>query len=218
MIRVLVVDDHVLFRKGVIAVINTQPGMKVVAEAANGIEAIKAAGEFHPDITIMDLNMPEMGGAEATSCLLKKRPETNVLILTVSDRDEDLFNALKAGAKGYLLKGTDSEQFVGAIAHVARGGVIISPYMAPKLLSEMGTYAKIPQPEKSVLSPREMEVLEIVGDGLSDKEIADKLLISLNTVKTHMKNILSKLHAKGRMEAIRFASNNPQGIDPQVKP
>ncbi len=205
-IRVLVVDDHALFRKGVTAVINTQPDMKVVAEAANGIEAVKAAGELHPDITVMDLNMPEMGGTEATCCLLKEMPEANVLILTISDRDEDLFDALKAGAKGYLLKGADPEELVRAIAQVAQGGAIISPYMAPKLLSEIGTHTKDPQQGETALSPREVEILDLVGHGLSDKQIAERLFISLNTVKTHLKNILVKLHVKSRTEAVFYAS------------
>ncbi len=205
-VRVLVVDDHALFRRGVTAVINTQADMKVVAEAANGLGAIKAAGEFHPDIVLMDLNMPEMGGTEATRCLLKELPETNVLILTISEKDEDLLGAIKAGATGYLLKGADPEELVRAITHVAQGGVIISPYMAPKLLSEIGTHPKYPQPEEAVLSPREVEILELVGHGLSDKQIAEKLFISLNTVKTHLKNILGKLHVKSRAEAVFYGS------------
>ncbi len=206
MINVLVVDDHALFRRGVSAVINTQPDMKVVAEATNGIEAIKAAGEFHPDIVLMDLNMPEMGGTEATYRLLKELPETNVLILTISEKDEDLLGAIRAGAKGYLLKGADPEELVRAVAHVAQGGVIISPYMVPTFLSEIGTNPNYPQLEEAALSAREMEILELVGHGQSDKQIAEKLSISLNTVKTHLKNILAKLHVKNRAEAVFHGS------------
>ncbi len=205
MIKVLVVDDHALFRKGVTAVINAQLDMKVVAEAANGIEAIKVAGKLHPDIILMDLNMPEMSGTEATHCLLKEMPESNVLILTISEKDEDLLGAIRAGAKGYLLKGADPEELVRGVLHVAQGGVIISPYMAPKLLAEIGTLSNYPR-EEAALSPREVGILDLVGHGLSDKQISEKLFISLNTVKTHMKNILAKLHVKSRTEAVFYAS------------
>lgn len=199
-IRVLVVDDHSLFRRGVIAVISTQPDMKVVAEAANGREAVKAAKEVHPDIVLMDLSMPEMGGVEATRYLLKEMPETNVLMLTIADEDEDLFNAMKAGAKGYLLKEANSEELVRAIAHVAGGGVIISPTMAPKLLAEIGTETNPAKPDMSALSPREIEIVQLIIEELTDKEIAERLFISLNTVKTHLKNILAKLHLKSRAQ------------------
>lgn len=203
-IRVLVVDDHSLFRQGVIAVISTRPDMKVVAEAANGREAVKAAKEVHPDIVLMDLSMPEMGGVEATRYLLKEVPQANVLMLTISEEDEDLFNAMKAGATGYLLKEANSEELVRAITHVAGGGVIISPTMAPKLLSEIGTEASPAEPDMSVLSAREIEIVRLVAEELSDKEIAERLFISLNTVKTHMKNILAKLHLKSRTQVAAY--------------
>ena len=203
-IRVLVVDDHSLFRRGVTAVISTQPEMKVVAEAANGREAIKVAKEVHPDVVLMDLSMPEMGGLEATRHLLKEIPETNVLILTMSDKDDDLFDAIKAGAKGYLLKEANSEEMIRAITHVAEGGVIISPTMAPKLLSEIGTKTKPAGPEVSVLSSREVEIVQLIAEKLTDKEIAEKLFISLNTTKTHLKNILAKLHLKSRTQVTAY--------------
>ncbi len=200
-ISVLVVDDHALFRRGVTAVINTQPEMKVVAEAASGREAIEAAKKFHPNLVLMDLSMPEMGGVEATRLLLKELPEVNILILTISDKEEDLLTAIKAGAKGYLLKGDNPEELVRAITHVAEGGVIISPIMAPKLLAEIGTDTKLPQEGASALSPRETEILLLVVEGLTDKELAERLFISVNTVKTHLKNILARLHLKSRTEA-----------------
>ncbi|MDO8567771.1 MAG: response regulator transcription factor [Dehalococcoidales bacterium] len=203
-IRVHVVDDHSLFRRGVIAVISTQPEMKVVGEAANGREAVEAAKQVHPDVVLMDLSMPEMGGVEATRYLLKEIPETNILMLTMSDKEEDLFNAIKAGAKGYLLKEANSEELVRAITHVAGGGVIISPTMAPKLLSEIGTETNPAEPDISVLSPRELEILQLVAEELTDKEIAKRLFISLNTVKTHLKNILAKLHLKSRTQVAAY--------------
>ncbi len=200
-ISVLVVDDHPLFRRSVVAVINTQSDLKVVAEAANGQQAVEAVKKFRPQIVLMDLFMPEVGGVEATRLLLKEVPDTNVLILTISDKDEDLFNAIKVGAKGYLLKETSPEELVHAITGVAQGEVIISPIMAPKLLAEIGTETKPSEEETPVLSPRETEILELIAQGLTDKEIAEKLFISLNTAKTHLKNILAKLHLKSRVQA-----------------
>ena len=152
----------------------------------------------------MDLSMPEVNGVEVTRLLLKELPETNVLMLTISERDEDLFNAMKAGAKGYLLKGADPEELVRAITHVAEGGVIISPAMAPKLLSEIGTETKTAEKEASGLSPRETEILQLVAEGLTDREIADRLFISVNTSKTHLKNILSKLQMKSRAQIAAY--------------
>lgn len=206
-ISVLVVDDHALFRRGVNAVINSQPNMKVVAEAANGREAIAAVKEVHPTVVLMDLSMPEMGGLQAIPFLLEEAPETNVLMLTISDKEEDLFNAIKAGARGYLLKGVDPDELVLAITHVAEGGVIISAATAPKLLSEIGAETKEATEAATVLSPRETEVLHLVAEGLTDKEIADRLFISVNTVKTHMKNILAKLHLKSRTQAVAYKAS-----------
>lgn len=213
-ISVLVVDDHALFRRGVTAVINAQLEMKVVAEAANGREAIAAVKEFHPTVVLMDLSMPEMDGVTATRWLQQEVPETNVLMLTVSDKDEDLFRAIKAGAKGYLLKDAKPEELVHAITYVAEGGVIISPMMAPKLLAEIGSETKPLVPE-TLLSPRESEILELVAAGLTDREIAERLFISLNTAKTHLKNILAKLRLKSRVQAAVYEARTqttPEGI------
>ncbi len=203
-ISIIVVDDHPLFRQGVIALINAQPNMKVVAEAASGREAIEQAKNTPPRVVLMDLSMPGMNGVEATHRLLQELPETNVLILTVSDKDEDLVSAIKAGAKGYLLKGSDPEELILAITQVAQGGVIISPQMAPRFLMEIGAVAKPSQAAASALSPRETEILELIARGLTDKEIADKLFISVNTAKNHLKNILAKLHLKSRTQAAAF--------------
>lgn len=207
-ITVLVVDDHALFRRGITAVVSAQPDMKVVAEAANGRQAIEAVKEFRPNIVLMDLNMPEMGGVVATSLLLKAAPETNVLILTISDKDEDLFQAIKAGAKGYLLKDTDPAELVKAVTSVFQGEVIISPAMAPKLLSEIGTAPEPTEKETALLTPRETEILQLIATGLTDREIAERLFISLNTAKTHLKNILAKLHLKSRVQAAIYEAQS----------
>ncbi len=208
-VSVLVVDDHSLFRRGVAAVINSQPDMKVVAEAANGREALAAVKEAHPTVVLMDLSMPEMSGLEAIPFVLKELPETNVLILTISEKEDDLFNAIKAGAKGYLLKGATPDELVRAITHVAEGGVIISAAMAPKLLSEIGAPTNQMEKEAPILSTRETEILQLVVEELTDKEIADKLFISVYTVKTHMKNILAKLHLKSRVQMAAYQARTP---------
>ncbi|MCL0056950.1 response regulator transcription factor [Dehalococcoidia bacterium] len=201
-IKVLVVDDHSLFRGGVVGVIASQQGMQVVAEAENGREAIEKAREIQPDIVIMDLSMPVMGGVEATRLLLEVVPGANVLMLTISEKDEDLFDAMKAGARGYILKGADPEELVRAVTHIAQGGVIISPAMAPKLLAEVGVSKEPQKREELGLSPREREILALIADGLTDREIAEELFISVNTAKTHLKNILTKLQVKSRAQIV----------------
>jgi len=205
-IKVLVVDDHSLFRGGVVAVIAAQEDMEVVAEAENGREAIEKAREIQPDIVLMDISMPVMGGVEATRLLLEEVPGANVLVLTISEKDEDLFNAMKAGARGYLLKGADPEELVHAVTHIAQGGVIISPAMAPKLLAEVGVSKERGKKEELGLSPREREILALIADGLTDREIAEELFISLNTAKTHLKNILVKLQVKSRAQIVAYGA------------
>ncbi|MCL0039072.1 response regulator transcription factor [Dehalococcoidia bacterium] len=201
-IKVLVVDDHSLFRGSVVGVIASQEDMQVVAEAENGREAIEKAREVQPDIVIMDLSMPVMGGVEATRLLLEVVPGANVLMLTISEKDEDLFDAMKAGARGYILKGADPEELVRAVTHIAQGGVIISPAMAPKLLAEVGVSKEPQKREELGLSPREREILALIADGLTDREIAEELFISVNTAKTHLKNILTKLQVKSRAQIV----------------
>ncbi|MCL0079684.1 response regulator transcription factor [Dehalococcoidia bacterium] len=201
-IKVLVVDDHALFRGGVVGVIASQEDMQVVAEAENGREAIEKAREVQPDIVIMDLSMPVMGGVEAIPLLLEAVPGANVLMLTISEKDEDLFDAMKAGARGYLLKGADPEELVRAVTHITQGGVIISPAMAPKLLAEVGVSKEPQKREELGLSPREREILALIADGLTDREIAEELFISVNTAKTHLKNILTKLQVKSRAQIV----------------
>ncbi len=203
-IRIVVADDHSLFRRGVVAAISAQPGMEVVGEAANGREAVEVAKKLHPDVVLSDLSMPEMSGVEVARHLRQEAPQINIIILTISDKEEDLFNAIKAGAKGYLLKEANSEELVRTITHVAEGGVIISPAMAPRFLTEIGTKTGPAIPEVSVLSPRETEILQFIAEGLTDKEIAERLFISLNTAKTHLKNILAKLQVKSRTQAAAY--------------
>ena len=209
-IKVLVVDDHALFRRGITAVLANRENLEVVGEASDGLEAIEKAEAIVPDIIVMDLNMPHCSGLEATQALQAKMPQVNILVLTVSDNEADLFAAVKFGAKGYILKNTDPEELVQAILHIAQGGVIVSPIMATKLLTEFqgleaeGKREAI-QKTESNLSPREGEVLQLVAQGATNKQIADSLFISENTVKTHLRNIMEKLHLANRSQAAAYA-------------
>jgi DNA-binding NarL/FixJ family response regulator len=209
-VKVLVVDDHALFRRGIVTVLTNQANIKVVGEATNGLEAIEKAEELVPDVIVMDLNMPQCSGLEATQALQAKMPQLNILVLTVSDNEADLFSAIKFGATGYMLKNTEPEELVQGIYHIANGGVIISPVMATKLLTEFrdstaGAQARVTADEEANLSPREDEVLRLVAQGATNREIADSLFISENTVKTHLRNIMDKLHLANRSQAAAYA-------------
>ena len=209
-VRVLIVDDHSLFRHGISAVLTNKENISVVGEAVNGLEAIEKAEQLRPDVILMDLNMPQCSGLEATQALQTKMPQVNILVLTVSDNEADLFAAIKFGATGYILKNTEPEELVQAIYHIAQGGVILSPIMASKLLAEFkdletGAEKKPAQEAESNLSPREDEVLHLVSQGATNKEIADSLFISENTVKTHLRNIMDKLHLANRSQAAAYA-------------
>ncbi len=209
-VRVLIVDDHSLFRRGISTVLTNQANISVVGEAANGLEAIEKAEKLKPDVILMDLNMPQCSGLEATQALQAKMPQVNILVLTVSENEADLFAAIKFGATGYILKNTEPEELVQAIYHIAQGGVILSPIMATKLLTEFkesGTDArdKDTTAEEAHLSHREDEVLRLVAQGATNREIADSLFISENTVKTHLRNIMDKLHLANRSQAAAYA-------------
>lgn len=220
-LKVLVVDDHALFRRGIIDVLSEQENLKVVGQAIDGLEAIQKAAETLPDVILMDLNMPHCSGLEATQAIRTRLPRVNILVLTVSDRESDLFAAMKFGARGYILKNTDPEELVRAIFHIARGGVIISPLMATKLLSEFQEQdfqiADTAAAEvDAVLSPREIEVLKLVARGDTNRDIADSLFISENTVKTHLSNIMEKLHLVNRSQAAAYAVK--RGLVPYQEP
>ena len=209
-IKVLVVDDHTLFRRGIAAVLANQESLEVVGEALDGLEAIEKTKEIAPDVVLMDLNMPRCSGLEAIQALQTEMPQVNVLVLTVSDKEADLFAAMKFGARGYILKNTEPDELIHAILHIAQGGVIVSPLMATKLLTEFKDLSagvereSIPGAEAD-LSPREGEVLQLVAQGAPNKKIADSLFISENTVKTHLRNIMEKLHLANRSQAAAYA-------------
>ena len=209
-IKVLIADDHTLFRRGIAAALANQADLEVVGEAVDGLEAIEKTRALIPDIVLMDLNMPNCSGLEATQALQSAMPKVKILVLTVSDSEADLFAAVKFGARGYLLKKAEPEELVHAIISVAEGGVMVSPLMATKLLAEFNDRTAsvekepIEQPEAK-LSPREGEVLQLVAKGATNKEIADSLFISENTVKTHLQNIMEKLHLANRSQAAAYA-------------
>jgi two-component system NarL family response regulator len=208
-IRVLIVDDHALFRRGLQMVLEQEPDIAVVGEAGDGQEAIEKAGETMPDVVLMDVRMPKRGGIEATKAIKELMPHIKILMLTISDEEADLYDAIKAGATGYLLKEVSIEEVGNAIRSVQTGQSLISPSMASKLLSEFATMVKRADEKQSVPQPRltdrEMEVLKLVAKGRNNRDIAKELFISENTVKNHIRNILEKLHLHSRMEAVVYA-------------
>ena len=214
-IRVLVVDDHDLFRRGLIEVLEEEPDMDVIGEARNGEEAVEMAGTLNPDLVFMDLNMPSTNGIEATAYITQNWPEMKVLVLTVSEETGDLYHALSVGARGYVLKISSPEEILDALRQVHQGWVVVSPAMAPRFLSDLGQRVSNAREERGpgstdkkdvVLTFREQEILRLVARGLTNDGIAGELVVSENTVKTHIKNILAKLHMKNRGEAANYAN------------
>lgn len=206
-VRVLLADDHALFREGLAGIINSQPDLKVVGEANDGLEALVKARELKPDLILMDVQMPGMDGVEAARQIKQTLPETIIVMLTVRGEDEILFEALKHGAQGYLLKEIRSQDLLEMVRGARRGEAALSPTLAGHVLAEfrrMSKYGAVYESDDG-LTERELQVLIKVSQGATDKEIAEALTISLNTVKTHIRNILSKLHVSTRREAARVA-------------
>jgi DNA-binding NarL/FixJ family response regulator len=195
-IRILVVDDHNVVRQGLVALLNTVPDLKVVAEASDGEDAIEAHRKHKPDITLMDLRLPKIGGADAIARIRAESPSARIIVLTTFDGDEDIFRALQAGAKGYLLKGMDIDELTEAIRTVNGGKSRIPAFVAEKLAERMGGPA---------LTARETEVLKRIVAGRSNKEISSDLFISEATVKTHVNSILGKLGVTDRTQAATTA-------------
>jgi two-component system NarL family response regulator len=205
---VLLADPHALFRRGVRMVLDEQADIEVVAECGDGIDAVDRITELSPDLVLIDVRMPGISGIEATRRARSAVPNVKVAILTVSEDDEDLFAAVRAGATGYLLKEVSTEELPNAVRAVARGQSLISPSMASRLLAEFKALSRRVEEQRGTaprLSDRELEVLRLVARGLSNKDIAAELVIAENTVKNHVRNILEKLQLRSRMEAAMYA-------------
>jgi NarL family two-component system response regulator LiaR len=203
-IRVLVVDDHVVVRRGIRALLATVDAVKVVGEAQDGQEALEKIRALHPDVILLDLLMPRMDGIETTRRAIEEDPEARILVLTSFAADDKVFPAIKAGALGYLLKDTGPEELVRAIHRVHRGESSLSPAIARKVLQEISGPASRPLTAEP-LTEREVEVLKVVAKGKSNQEIAAELMISEATVRTHVSNILGKLHLASRTQAALYA-------------
>ncbi|MEO5657470.1 MAG: response regulator transcription factor [Nitrospiria bacterium] len=210
-VTVLVVDDHTLFRKGLVNLLRDR-GLHVVGEAADGRAGIEQAVRLAPDVVLMDLNMPACNGIEATRAIHERLPEARILMLTVSEEDENLFAAIKAGAKGYLVKNIDPDELVTAIDRVMAGDAVIPHHLAAKLLTEFAAMANSrvisPSGDANGLTNREVEILRHLSTGAANKEIANALSISDHTVKIHLKNILQKLHLCNRTQAAIYAQRH----------
>jgi RNA polymerase sigma factor (sigma-70 family) len=206
-IRVLLVDDHTLFRKGLASMLRDQPGFEVVAEAQDGQEALAKAKELMPDIILMDIYMPGCDGLETTQQIKEALPYIKIVILTVSEEDQNLFSAIKSGAQGYLSKRIDPQELFEMLRGVVKGEAPISRTTAATILNEFTRQIKQGREEQpgEKLSPREREVLQLLTKGSTNKEIAAALGISDNTVKNHLRNILEKLHLENRVQAVAFA-------------
>jgi len=211
-IRALIVDDHALFRRGLEMVLAAEDDIELVGEASDGAEAVQKAGESLPDVVLMDIRMPKSSGIEACRAMKEVAPSSKIVMLTISDEEEDLFEAIRAGASGYLLKDIPLDEVADVVRAVHGGQSLINPSMAAKLLTEFAALNKrgdqeeraeqVPPPK---LTDREMQVLKLVAKGMNNRDIAKELFISENTVKNHVRNILEKLQIHSRMEAVMIA-------------
>lgn len=208
-IRVLVADDHVLYRRGLEMVLGQEPDIDIVGEAGDGAEAVDLAEDLVPDIVLMDVRMPRLSGPEATTRIRERVPSVKIVMLTISDEEQDLYDAVRAGATGYLLKDIPGEEIADGLRQVAAGQSLISPPMASKLLHEFAQLIKRQEDRPAMpvprLTDRELQVLRLVARGMANKDIAAELFISENTVKNHVRNILEKLQLHSRMEAVMYA-------------
>ena len=202
--RVLLADDHILFRKGLAQLLATQPDFQVVGEANDGEEALAKARELMPDLILLDINMPRCDGREATRRIKAELPYVVIVMLTVSDDEQDLFAAIKNGAQGYLLKKIEPAELFEQLRGLARGEAALSRLMANKILREF-TRKPDAVEEQAELTPREQQVLQLVARGMTNREIAEHLVVAENTVKNHLRNILAKLHLENRVQAATYA-------------
>jgi DNA-binding NarL/FixJ family response regulator len=211
--KIIIVDDHILFREGLASILRQESDIEVVDLVGSVEEAVESVNRLKPDVVLMDFNLPDGTGADATSQIIKKSPDCKIIFLTMSDQDENLFTAIRSGAKGYLLKNMSPKKLVSTLRSVQQGESALSRSMTLRLMEELsrtkGTdNSTTPALEK--LTPREMEVMLGLRDGKSNKEIADQLFLSENTIKYHVHSLLEKLNLKNRREVAKFAKK--QGI------
>jgi DNA-binding NarL/FixJ family response regulator len=204
-VRVLIADDHDLFREGLRSLLETR-GIEVVGEARDGRAAVALTRQLHPDVVLMDLSMPELDGLAATRLISADDADARVVILTASDDDADLFEAIKSGAQGYLLKTVSSDELFRLLDGVGRGEPAFTPALARKLLGEFARPATAPPAQPDALTEREREVLDLLVQGVtSNRDLAERLIVSENTIKYHLRNILDKLHVQNRAQVVAYA-------------
>ncbi len=204
-IRVLIADDHTILRSGVRLLLEAESDIEVVGEALNGRQAVTLADELKPDVILMDIAMPEMDGLEATRQIKARTPAANILVLTMHRSDEYFFEMLKAGASGYILKAADTDELIHAVRATARGEVFLYPNMAKKLLAGYLQFVDAGSDQDAGLSAREKETLQLLTEGYSNKEIAEKLVVSVSTVHTHRSNLMRKLGLSTNRELMQYA-------------
>ena len=209
--RILLADDHDLFREGLAGLIDAQPDLQVVGQARDGLEALDLAADLHPDLIVIDIKMPVCDGLEATRLIRAQLPDARIVVLTVHDEDEKLFEAITAGASGYILKDTNSVDFLRSVRGALDGEAALPPKLAARLLTDYARLARNaalgPSSSSSAdITPRERDVLNLISTGATDKEISAQLSLSLHTVKSHVRNILTKLHAANRRQAAKLAA------------
>lgn len=221
MIRVLIADDHTLVRQGIGLLLETQPDIQVVAEASDGKQVVQLAGECRPDVVIMDIAMPDVDGFEATRQIRRMLPATYVLALTMHEGDEYFFKMLEAGAAGYVLKRAAANDLIDAVRAVARGELVLNSSVVKKLVADYVLRTQSSEREahstEGNVTPREHQVLTLIADGLTNREIADKLGVSLSTVQTHYAHLVEKLNLRNRAELVRYALRHGL-IDPSAAP
>jgi DNA-binding NarL/FixJ family response regulator len=204
-VRVAIADDHPVFRAGMVTVLDDLPGIEVVGQAGDGEEALAVVAETHPDVVLMDLRMPGVGGLEATARIRVEHPDTAVVVLTMDGDDDSVFAALRAGARGYLLKEADGLDIERAVEGVARGEAVFGAGIAERVLAFFASGRQVPASPFPQLSPREHEVLEMIAQGLDNQQIARRLVLSDKTVRNRVSDILAKLHARNRAEMVALA-------------
>jgi two-component system response regulator NreC len=217
-IRVLIADDHTIVRSGVRMLLETEEDIQVVGEALNGQQALDLTQELQPDLVLMDIAMPVLDGLQATRQIKARWPEVEVLVLTMHRSDEYFFELLRAGASGYILKAAGTDELVNAVRVVAHGQVFLYPTMAKKLLNDYLYRIDDAQSNPANLSPREKEILRLIAEGYSNKDIAEKLVISASTVHTHRSNVMQKLGLSSRRELVQYARERGLILQPTTEP